>query len=528
MSWIAGSRGSHPTSGATRDARDVTRLTAGVVTVGVLVLGALMDKLVDARLDLAIIVFVAVVSLVATFLGSAAAWAAAITSTAVIFYLFMEPKGELALPVAYELAMLAAFLVAVAVVVRDSERMSKREREAARAAQRTRLLSALALGYAVSGATSDPGESLGSAISGSLGVECAMVIVRPRDGEPAVLAHTMACDLGSGHVDGEVAAALKAWEEEYIRATPHGLETPVAFMQDRGSVLIAAVSRSRVEGGLLIDAPEDEAMLSSSDTEALVAAARLFALQIEAARLEEERLRLGAAQEVESMRATVVSAISHELKTPITVMRVALEALRPPSGQTSKRSTDRDVDAALQALGRLESLAGGLLDTAVMDTAGWQSAVEACDLGEMVGSALYALPAAQRERVVIEFGESVAPVQCDPSQAVRVIGILLGNALAYADAGTPVTVGAAERAGCVELYVRDVGPGVHPDERESVFERMRRGRASSGVPGSGLGLAIARQIARFHGGDVTLDDSYDSGARFVLTLPTGARDEETR
>jgi signal transduction histidine kinase len=99
------------------------------------------------------------------------------------------------------------------------------------------------------------------------------------------------------------------------------------------------------------------------------------------------------------------------------------------------------------------------------------------------------------------------------------VRILIDNALRYAPRGQPIEISAAHVGSRVAVRVADFGPGVPEDEREHVFERFHRGKATSIESGFGLGLAIGRELAERMGGTLELADSFGRGACFVLTLP---------
>jgi signal transduction histidine kinase len=132
-------------------------------------------------------------------------------------------------------------------------------------------------------------------------------------------------------------------------------------------------------------------------------------------------------------------------------------------------------------------------------------------------------PEAARRNVTLDFRVDEACVRGRAPDLERLVRNLLDNALRHATAGGRILATAAPRAGGVELRVQDDGPGVPVEEREKIFEPFYRGaRARAGAPpGAGLGLAIVREIARAHGGDVTLapDDAARGGATFVVSLP---------
>ena len=107
----------------------------------------------------------------------------------------------------------------------------------------------------------------------------------------------------------------------------------------------------------------------------------------------------------------------------------------------------------------------------------------------------------------------------DPAACARVVRILIDNALRYAPRGAPIEISASHVGSKVAVRVSDRGPGVPEDERDHVFERFHRGKATSVESGFGLGLAIGRELAERMNGKLELSDTYERGACFVLTLP---------
>ena len=110
----------------------------------------------------------------------------------------------------------------------------------------------------------------------------------------------------------------------------------------------------------------------------------------------------------------------------------------------------------------------------------------------------------------------------DPAACARVVRILIDNALRYAPRDKPIAISTTHEGARVTVRVSDRGPGVPSDEREHVFERFHRGKATSTETGFGLGLAIGRELAERMNGTLELADTYDRGACFVLTLPASA------
>lgn len=217
---------------------------------------------------------------------------------------------------------------------------------------------------------------------------------------------------------------------------------------------------------------------------------------------------------VRSQRMFVADA-SHQLRTPLTGVRLRLEAL---GGGRLDREAAADVEAALAEVDRLARMVGELLE---LSRAGEPDAA-----GERLSLADVAARAAVRWRATAEHrGQRVAadveaageaPAWIAEGDADRIVDVLVENALHYSPAGAEVEVVALPGA----IEVRDRGAGLEPGEAEEVFERFHRGSAGrQGLPGSGLGLPIARELARRWDGDVRLRSRPGGGTVAELRLP---------
>lgn len=222
-----------------------------------------------------------------------------------------------------------------------------------------------------------------------------------------------------------------------------------------------------------------------------------------------------------AQRAFVADA-SHQLRTPLTGLRLRLEAAR--SGGTVE-TLEEQLDAAISEVDRLAHTVEELL---VLSSAGERqlrgTQVELRDVAHSAIARWEPTAMARHIRLVnIHTGEPRSAWVSRPD-IDRALDALLENALNYSPAGTTVEVVESH----LGIEVRDRGPGVAPDEREAVFDRFHRGRAGrAGPAGSGLGLSIARELARAWGGDVKIVSRDGGGAAVMLALPSGdlARDE---
>jgi signal transduction histidine kinase len=236
-------------------------------------------------------------------------------------------------------------------------------------------------------------------------------------------------------------------------------------------------------------------------------------------RMQEELRRQEAA------RRSFVATASHELRTPLTMLQGTMELLDEDLRDGADLiDAQEQVAGARRALRRLSMLASELLDLSRLD-ASVQLRSEPVELGEITRAvaAEFALRAGEREvaLAVVPSGEPCWAL-ADPAACARVARILIDNALRYAPPGQPIEIAATHAGGGrVVVRVADRGPGVPPDEREHIFERFHRGKATSVESGFGLGLAIGRELAERMSGSLELAGT-DRGACFTLTLPAAS------
>jgi signal transduction histidine kinase len=210
-----------------------------------------------------------------------------------------------------------------------------------------------------------------------------------------------------------------------------------------------------------------------------------------------------------------VADASHELRSPLTRMRAELEVDLAHPSRADPIATHRSV---LEEATGLQRLVEDLLQLARTDSSRMSLPDEVVDLDDLVLAQASVVRESSGVRVD-STGVSAAQVRGDAGQLARAVANLSDNATRHAASSVTLTVG--ERDDRAVVTVGDDGPGIPADERERVFERFARldEARQRDAGGAGLGLAIAREIARRHGGTLTVADSERPGAVFVLTLP---------
>jgi signal transduction histidine kinase len=220
------------------------------------------------------------------------------------------------------------------------------------------------------------------------------------------------------------------------------------------------------------------------------------------------------ARALDSQRDFVANA-SHQLRTPLTGLRLRLESAALKSEDPRVR---RDIEAAEQETERLARLLNGLLALARERAA--PPAVASLPLGEQVEAAAqrWRGPAeGNHGRLVVQAGDQI-DVRISPDDLDVILDNLIENAIDYGGRGSTVRIGWTLAGGTVTVAVCDEGPGVPAGEEERVFERFHRA-AGHDVPGTGLGLPIVRALAERWGGAATIRNGASGGARAELRLP---------
>jgi two-component system, OmpR family, sensor kinase len=211
-----------------------------------------------------------------------------------------------------------------------------------------------------------------------------------------------------------------------------------------------------------------------------------------------------------------VADASHQLRTPLTGLRLRLEALAEDSGSEPEAA---ELEAALAEIDRLSLIVEELL---ILSRAGeHELPPEHVDLGDAAVRAAerWAPTAAERSiELAARRGDGAPQAWCAPHDLDRSLDALVENALRYSPVGSSATIESAPQ----RIDVLDRGPGLAPGEEAAVFERFRRGSAGRRGPGgTGLGLPIARELIRQWGGDVTLRAREGGGLRASIRLPRG-------
>jgi signal transduction histidine kinase len=305
---------------------------------------------------------------------------------------------------------------------------------------------------------------------------------------------------------------LKASEREYLEALGGEIHMPLKTPAGLTGVLIVAPKLSQKP-------------YSNEDITLLWTLTRQAAMSIENARLyTEERERASTLKTLDRMKSEFLVAASHQLKTPLTSVKVAADMLVEQEEKESSASRIQMIQTLNMGVESLQRLVNEVLDFAKMQTATLDIHREPSDITHLIQDvAVLMTPALQRKKQHLELAllDSLPLAMIDRQRLSQVLVNLLENASKFTPKRGQITVRASEDAQLgITVEVEDTGPGIPEDEQEKIFEPYYQVTDTSGYyAGSGLGLAIAKSLVELHGGKIWLKSKVGEGSTFLFSVP---------
>jgi len=231
----------------------------------------------------------------------------------------------------------------------------------------------------------------------------------------------------------------------------------------------------------------------------------------------------GELRKLEQARSEFLGNVSHELKTPLTIIKGFVITLQgtpgiPDDWSHSLEIVDRETD-------RLTRLVNDMLELTRLRSGRVLLRVSPVDLKELLGTVVSQMEVRAREAGIdlsLQCADGILPVSADSDRLKEVMLNLIDNAIKYSAAGGRVMVNAGALPGGVEIWVRDNGPGIPEEEIPFLFERFFRGTVRGNkIEGTGLGLAIVKEIVEAHGGKISVESTLGEGTRVKVSLPAG-------
>jgi two-component system sensor histidine kinase KdpD len=435
--------------------------------------------------------YVVAIFLIATGWGIAAATVASLAAVLSFNFFFLPPVGTLTIADPQNWVALMAFLVTAIVASQLSGRARQRNIDAV---ARQRDLERL---YALSRALllSEGGASISAGIAQRIADTFEL---------PAVALYDHRTDTISRAGATELPGIEDRLRDVVRQAVSH---------HDRSGIVVTAIRLGGAPIGSL-------AIMGTglSDT-VLQSIANLSAIGLERARGQEATARAEAARESGELRATVLDALAHEFKTPLTSMKAAASDLLPSA---SINARDRELVVIIdEELDRLQALVTDAVQMLRIDSGDFVVHRDRHRLADVVRSTLRKLESRLDGHPVVNQVPEELSVDADRELLGLALRQLLDNAVKYSTPTSTIEI-AATGNGAVEIAVRNSGSAIPEREQVRIFERFYRGAQAGHIAGTGMGLAIVRQIAQAHGGALNVSSVPVVGTKFTLSLPRGA------
>jgi two-component system sensor histidine kinase KdpD len=242
------------------------------------------------------------------------------------------------------------------------------------------------------------------------------------------------------------------------------------------------------------------------------------ALAIERAHLAEEAQQAQVRVETERLRNSLLSSVSHDLRTPLATITGAATTMLDSGAKLDVKTRQELLESVREEADRLNRLVQNLLEMTRLESGAVQLRKEWHPLEEVVGAALSRLGKQLADRRVDTHVPPDLPlVPIDDVLIEQVLVNILDNAVKYTPSRTPIRILATSTGEAVTVEVADHGPGLPRGEEDKVFEKFYR--VASGGRGAGLGLAIAQGIVKAHGGHIWAQNLPEGGVAFLFTLP---------
>ena len=225
--------------------------------------------------------------------------------------------------------------------------------------------------------------------------------------------------------------------------------------------------------------------------------------------------------ELQEQREDLLRAISHDLRSPLTVVQGQAQLLQRMLDKSgADQRAHRAIQAIIGAAQRMNAMILDLVESVRLESGQLRLEREPIDLEAFLHDLLQrGMGMMETDRVKLHVPSDLPRVDADPNRLERIVVNLLSNALKYSAPGTEVLVEAASTDGQVKTTVTDRGTGIHPEDLPHIFERFYRARGTRKAEGLGMGLYITRMLVEAHGGRIWAESEAGKGSRFTFTLP---------
>jgi two-component system, OmpR family, sensor histidine kinase KdpD len=479
------------------------------------------------------LLYIPVIGVVARLSSTRASVLSGVLSFLAIDFLFVPPYYTLSVASPRDWVTLSTFLLVAVVYSVQTGHLREREAAAIKRQNELAMVDRLSSLLLRDSSAADMGDRIAHEVVAVVGSSRAALYALGEDGRPELLSEAGAPASGREEIAfaGWVARNDKAIGLRDVPGLPAS-DRPVFVAADAAlegavadGVYLPLLTLRGLEGVLYVRPLEDGSAegFDNSQLRMIVAIENLASAFLERQRLQREAARGEALRQSDLLKNTLLSSVSHELKTPLASITATVTGLLEDDVALDPERLRGELRAVEADLGRLNTSIGDLLDLSRLESESWVPKPEVYDLSEILATVKASLPAEHQARVTFTLPPDLPPVRVDFHQWARALTNLVENAMTYSAGGSPVRVGARVLGGDVITYVEDTGPGIPDAEKAMVFEKFYRGSTSGAVPsGTGLGLTIAKEIVESHGGHLWVEDAPPHGSRFVISVPAPA------
>jgi two-component system sensor histidine kinase KdpD len=249
---------------------------------------------------------------------------------------------------------------------------------------------------------------------------------------------------------------------------------------------------------------------------------QLARLLIERTQLLEDRRAAELARQSEELKSALLASLSHDLRTPLTAIRVAASNLQ--AAWLSDTDRREQSDLILAEIERLSRLFQNILEMARIDAGAVAADMRWVHPAEIFEAARDLIEHALRQRQLDVVTDSDVLVRLDPRLTASALAHVLENAAQYTPPDTPIAVKMSVSSEGLAVTIRDGGSGISPADLPRVFDRFYRGTAAKPrVSGTGMGLSIARGLLAAERGHISVDNCPDGGAQFTIVVPAESK-----
>lgn len=469
---------------------------AGAAIAFVTVVGLVLHPLAT-QADMTMLYLIAIA--LASLAGRGPALVASSTAVAAFDFCFVEPRFTFAVSDARSLLTFGVMFGAGLAISALTTRLRRQERDAVLRERNTAALLAFTRDIAAATTTGDVAAVTVRHLESVFPVAAAVLVPE----QSSLVAAAGLMPLASQE------QAVARWAFEHGEAAGLGTGT----LPGARVLAVPLAAGNTTVGVIAVQGRQDPRRRGGASLPVLEAFARQSGLALARVSAAEAARESALRAHTEELRSSLLSAVSHDLRTPLAVITGAATTLRDTSASLTAESRDELLGSIVDDARRLERILGNLLQLTRVES-GMVPQRELVPVEEIVGAALTRLETQLGDRPVVLRVPSDLQVRVDPVLFEQVLINLLENAMKH---GAPPFELRARAAGeRVVLEVRDHGPGVPPGSEQRLFDKFER---ASTAPGAGLGLAVVRAIIEAHGGTVTITTPTDGGVNFHIEVP---------